>query len=182
MDRRGRFRVRWPNLTRRKIRAGRDGDLLPVGTGMNQLDERNSAGTLLRSPLHKHPWPRPRCRASAAVVEVEPSHGYRRRIFQYLHMDQQGSVPRSHRRCSRYPRSSTPKRWAFGRQIVAPSRHWSNCPPTPLVFQEQLAHHHGRDEALWGSAQSRVFDFETGRFLSRDPATHRPVERISLGE
>jgi len=88
--------------------------------------------------------------------------------YQYLHMDHQGSVAKITDASQATQISYLND--AFGRQIIAPAGTSPNV-PNELIFQSNwMTVTVGTKR--YGLSPTRVLDFETGRFVSRDPLPH----------
>jgi YD repeat-containing protein len=128
--------------------------------GMNQLEERNSAGTLLARYTHGSGI----VPGVGSVVEIQRSTATTT-YYQYLHMDHQGSVAQVTDASQATQISYLND--AFGRQIITPGGANPNV-QNDLVFQSNwMSVTIGTKR--YGLSPSRVWDFETGRFVQRDP-------------
>ena len=128
--------------------------------GMSQLEERSATGTLTARYTHG----RPLLPGIGSVVEAQQVTATTT-YYQYLHLDQQGSVAlvtdANQNVLIRYGTD------AFGRQMTNPTGTFVNV-PNGLQFQTDwfTVVIGGRQ---YGLSPSRVYDMELGRFLQRDP-------------
>jgi RHS repeat-associated protein len=148
-----------PLLNRRKIvKAGTATYYL--WNGMNQLEERNSAGTLTARYTHG-PGIVPGVGTVVQAERITATSAY----YQYLHMDHQGSVHKVTDSVQTTKISYVND--AFGRQIVAPTQTGANASNDLVFHSNWLTVQIG--SRRFGISPTRVYDPEIGRFLQRDP-------------